>query len=67
MLSKSVLLGIAAVLLACGSGEAQQTEEMNATDSSSRDTSTTVVGMTMRDHAYETSSITVPAGKPVTL
>lgn len=67
VLSKSVLLGIAAVLLACGGGETQQTEEMNATDSSSPDTSTTVVEVTMMDHKYEPSSITVPAGKPVTL
>lgn len=66
-LSKSILLGVAAVLLACGSGEAQQTEEMDATDSASPDTSTTVVEVTMTDHAYDPSSITVPAGKPVTL
>jgi len=67
MLSKSVLLGIAAVLLACGGGEAQQTEEMNATDSASSDTSTTVVEVRMTNHAYEPPNITVPAGKPVTL
>ena len=42
--------------------ETQQTEEVNATDSVSPDASTTVVEVTMTDHAYEPSRITVPAG-----
>ena len=68
MLSRAVLVnGAALMLLACGNGEGQQTNEMEGSKSASADLDTTVVEVTMKDHAYEPSIITVPAGEPVML
>jgi uncharacterized cupredoxin-like copper-binding protein len=68
VLSRAVLVaGAALTLLACGNGEDQQANERDASEAASADPDTTVVEVTMQDHAYEPSSITVPAGQPVTL
>lgn len=66
-LSRSIcLVGIAALLLACGGGDAEPSEA-DAADATATDTAATVIDITMSDHAYEPSEITVPAGKEVTL
>jgi len=68
ILSRTVLFaGAALLLLACGNGEGQQSNDMDAGQSASDDPDTTVVAVTMKNHAYEPSSITVPAGTPVTI
>ncbi len=62
--SRTVLLvGITLVLAACGSGESNQASDVERTESASADT----IEVTMKDFAYQPSSITVPAGKEVTL
>ena len=65
----TVLAGLAVVLLACGGENGQQAAEAesNETASASTDTTAKAVEVTMKDHAYEPSSITVPAGQKVTL
>lgn len=68
MLPRTVLFaGAALMLLACANGEDPPADGEGASASASTDTDTTVVAVTMKNHAYEPSSITVPAGKPVTI
>lgn len=68
VLSRSTLVvGAAVLLFACGGGEQQQTDERDASESARADTAATVVEVTMEDHAYVPSDITVPAGEPVTI
>ncbi|MFB6230618.1 MAG: cupredoxin domain-containing protein [Salinibacter sp.] len=64
-----VLASLAVVLLACGSDDSQQAAEAesNETASASTDTTAKVIEVTMKDYAYQPSSITVPAGQKVTL
>jgi len=57
--------GIALVLMACGSGEPKQASEAEPPESTSASADT--IEVTMKDFAYQPSSITVPAGKEVTL
>ncbi len=67
MLSRTVFVaGAALMLLACGTGE-DQPADGEASASAPTTSDTTVVAVTMKNHAYEPSSITVPAGTPVTL
>ncbi len=68
VLSRTAFLaGVAVGLLACGGGESQQGNERAASESASAETVATVVEVTMKDHTYEPSSMSVPAGEPVRL
>jgi len=58
----AVVIGLAVVLAACGGSEDGQTATSDE-ESSAADT----IRVTMTDHAYEPSGITVPAGQRVTL
>jgi len=67
-LSRSALLvGAVVLLLACGGGDQQPTDEMTGSTAAPGETDTTVIEMTMNDYAYEPADVTVPAGEPVTL
>ncbi|MFP4228708.1 MAG: cupredoxin domain-containing protein [Salinivenus sp.] len=57
-----IALGIAVLIAGCGGGEPQQ-DESEDDDTAMADT----IEITMTDHAYEPSDITVPAGQEVTL
>jgi uncharacterized cupredoxin-like copper-binding protein len=68
MLSRSALLAATAVLLlACGGGDQQPANQGAGSTAAPSEADTTVVEMTMKDHAYEPADVTVPAGEPVTL
>ncbi len=64
-LRAALLAGVALMLIACGGDgdQAAETEETREMTSASPDT----IEVTMTDHAYQPSSITVPAGQEVTL
>ncbi len=64
-LRTTLLAGGALVLIACGGDgdQAAETDETREMTSASPDT----IEVTMQDHAYQPSSITVPAGQEVTL
>jgi len=57
--------GLALVFMACGADDGQQSESAEASDAASA--SADAIEVTMKDFAYQPSSITVPAGKEVTL
>ena len=62
--SRTLLVtGLALILMACGAEESRQSESAGSEDVASADT----IEVTMKDFAYQPSSITVPAGKEVTL
>ncbi|MFB6231511.1 MAG: cupredoxin domain-containing protein [Salinibacter sp.] len=60
---------MALVLVACGAGKSQSSEgtNSNAATSSMAGTSAKVIEVTMKDFAFKPSTLTVPAGKKVTL
>lgn len=60
----ALVLGVALLIAACGSGESNQS---TATDASTATTDTTTIEVTMTDYAYKPTRITVPTGEPVTL
>jgi len=67
VLSRSALvIGTAVLLLAFG-GESKKGEGASGSEVTANDTVETVVEVTMTDHAFEPSNVTVPAGEPVTI
>jgi uncharacterized cupredoxin-like copper-binding protein len=59
------VVGLALVFMACGADDGQPLEASEASDAASASADT--VKVTMKDFAYQPSSISVPAGKEVTL
>jgi uncharacterized cupredoxin-like copper-binding protein len=61
----ALLVGVALVVMACGSEDGQKPESSEASDAASASADT--IEVTMKDFAYQPSSITVPTGQAVTL
>lgn len=59
------IVGLALVLMACGSDDSQQAQTTDATTAASASADT--IEVTMKDFAYEPDTLTVPAGQEVTL
>jgi uncharacterized cupredoxin-like copper-binding protein len=59
------IVGLALVLMACGTDDSQQAQTTDATTAASASADT--IEVTMKDFAYEPDTLTVPAGQQVTL
>jgi uncharacterized cupredoxin-like copper-binding protein len=65
-LSRTALfVGVGLIVMACGADDGQKPESSEASDAASASADT--IEVTMKDFAYQPSSITVPAGQAVTL
>ena len=61
----ALLVGVGLIVMACGSDDGQKPESSEASGAASASADT--IKVTMKDFAYQPSSITVPAGQAVTL
>jgi uncharacterized cupredoxin-like copper-binding protein len=61
----SCLVGVALMLLACGSGQDKQAEKTGTSETASASPDTMEV--TMNDFAYQPDTLTVPTGQEITL